>query len=568
MIPRLPVKLKNKFLIFLPFLFSLFLFISICFNFNDSFSLADSIEKDRAFFANSGAFTAELNVLNELLMLHEKDSATPSVAAFLNEKLNKTLAVAPSVTSECNEQLREKITDFAKRIGEQKFSAENSDEEKSAQIQVVENDIRTLTELVNLATRQKLGVLKYSYFVWQDFVNKTLLISSAVFLLMVFSATLIALKSGSRAGKLYSIIGLHRNAGLKEAETAVKKLSENGIAEIEELNKKLAREQILGKRKEDLLNAIPEGLTVAASGKIAFVNRAMKDWFDIDSSAIGESIDTIFEKTGTNGTAGKFKSGDETYLLTVSQSQNETFYIFGNITESEELSSKLLNSERLASVGEMAARITHEIRNPLNTIKINSEYLAENIEKTTLHDQKQSLSLIAGEVDRLRQITDKYMGMVSYSRNEKTENGVVLPTDLIEFLSFHLPELQKRNIELSVGQSTEMTILISLSSFKEIMLNLLKNAWEELENSGKIAVNISRKGNFAVISVEDSGKGVPLSERESIFKNFYTKKPGGTGIGLSHSRKLAVGAGGRLYVSDSNLGGAAFILEIPLKKSA
>ena len=565
-IPQLPAKLKNKFPVLLPFLFSLFLFVSICLNFDTSNSLADSIEKDRFFFVNSGAFVAELNLLNELVPLHEKDDGTLLPNNFFNDKLQKTLAKAPLITAECNEQLGEKITSFAKKIGEQKISAEN-EEEKSLQIQMLRNDILTLTELVNLAARQKLGILKYSYFVWQDFLNKTVVISSAVFLFITFVITLIAIKFGNKINKLFSIIGLEKTESLKEAEIAVRKLSENGIAEAEELNKKLAREQIVGKRKEDLLNAIPEGLTAASSGQVTFVNRAMKEWFGIDSSAIGERIENIFEKTGTNGSAGKFKSGDETYMLTVSEGQNETFYIFGNITESEELSSKLLNSERLASVGEMAARITHEIRNPLNTIKINSEYLAENIDKINLDEQKQSLSLIAGEVDRLRQITDKYMGMVSYNKSEKAEVGVALPSDLIEFLSFHLPELQKRNIELSVSQGGEMTISISLSSFKEIMLNLLKNAWEELENGGKIAVNTRKDGNFAVISVEDSGKGVPKSERETVFKNFYTKKPGGTGIGLSHSRKLATGAGGKLYVSDSTLGGAAFVLEIPVKKA-
>ena len=558
--------MKNKFLVFLPFLFSSFLFVLICINFNNSASLAENIEKDRFFFINSGIFVAELNSLNERLLFHEKDGELQLPNNFFYEKLNRTIAKTPLITSECSEQLGEKISNFAKKIGEQKIPEEISEEEKNLQIQAFSSDILTLVELVNLATRQKLGVLKYSYSAWQDFLNKTVIISSAVFLFITFMLTLIVLKFGNKINKLLSLIGLQKNANMKDAESAVRQLAENGATEAEELNKKLAREQIVGKRKEDLLNSIPEGLTASATGQVTFVNKAMQEWFGIDSSAIGEKIEKIFEKTGTNGTAGKFKSGDETYMLTVSKNQNETFYIFGNITKSEELSSKLLNSERLASVGEMAARITHEIRNPLNTIKINSEYLAENIDKISLPEQKQSLSLIAGEVDRLRQITDKYMGMVSYNKSEKNENGVFLPTDLIEFLSFHLPEIQKRNIELSVGKSEEMTISISLSSFKEIMLNLLKNAWEELENGGQIAVNTSKNGNFAVISVEDSGRGVPQSERETIFKNFYTKKPGGTGIGLSHSRKLATIANGRLYVQDSKLGGAAFVLEIPIKK--
>ena len=213
----------------------------------------------------------------------------------------------------------------------------------------------------------------------------------------------------------------------------------------------------------------------------------------------------------------------------------------------------------------MAARITHEIRNPLNTIKMNSDYLLENVDETKSEEKKQLLSLVVKEVERLEQITNKYMGMVNYQRSETAETGVQIPSDLVEFLSFHQPELQKRNIELSFEKDGEFVLSIIPDSFKEVMLNLLKNAWEELENGGKIAVRVRRKDNFAHISVEDSGRGIPQNERETVFKNFYTKKPGGTGIGLSHSRKLVTEAGGKLYIEDSALGGAAFVLEIPLK---
>ena len=90
--------------------------------------------------------------------------------------------------------------------------------------------------------------------------------------------------------------------------------------------------------------------------------------------------------------------------------------------------------------------------------------------------------------------------------------------------------------------------------------------FRSLENGGKIQVSASVDKNKAVIVVEDSGGGIPEREREQVFKNFYTKKPGGTGIGLSHSRKLAVETGGRLYAADSSLGGVAMVLELPVKK--
>ena len=565
---RSQARLKNKLLILLPLLFSSFLFVFVCLNFTDSDVFGGAIEKETSFFDNAGSFKADLDSLDSFSAIYEKSEEGVLPNDFLQTKIHSVMSRNASfVKNESSEHLSVRMDDFAAKItakGEQ--LAEASAEERSQILSVLRSDISTLKDMVDLAARQKLGVLKYSYFMWQDFINKTVISVSALFFLITLFLTVILFGKNKKIVRLSALIGVGGNASVDVAAEEIKKLKGAKSAELDELGKKFAREQIVGKRKEDLLNAIPEGLSAAASGRVTFVNRTMKDWFGVDGSFIGEEMKTVFDKIGTDGSEGKFTNGEETYQLSVSQGQNETFYIIRNITKSEELSSKLLNSERLASIGEMAARITHEIRNPLNTIKMNSDYLLENIDKTESEEKKQLLALVVSEVERLEQITNKYMGMVNYNRNGAAESGVSIPTDLIEFLSFHLPELQKRNIDLTVGKSEPLSISISVSSFKEIMLNLLKNAWEELENGGKIAVNTGRNGKFAVISVEDSGRGIPQSERETIFKNFYTNKPGGTGIGLSHSRKLATEAGGKLYAGDSALGGAAFILEIPLKR--
>lgn len=562
--------MKNKFLTFLPLLFSFSLFLFVCFNFTDSNVLGHAIEKESAFFAGAGSFKADLDSLDTFSVMYEKSEENALPNDFLQTRIQSVISRnAAFIKSESGDRLSSRIADFSAKIAaEGEELSEASAEEKPRIIASLRADISTLKDMAELAARQKLGVIQYSYFVWQDFINKTVIAVSAVFLLINVILTVLLLKKRKNAGRLLSLIGLGENASAEDAAEELRKLTETKSAELDEIGKKYAREQIVGKRKEDLLNAIPEGLSAAASGRVTFVNKTMNDWFGVDGSFIGEEMKTVFEKIGSNGEEGKFASGDETYQLSVSSGQNETFYIIRNITKSEELSSKLINSERLASIGEMAARITHEIRNPLNTIKMNSDYLLENIGKTDPEEKKQLLSLVVKEVERLEQITNEYMGKVNYNRSGSNDSGVSLPADLVEFLSFHLPELKKRNIELTVGKSEPVQISISLSSFKEIMLNLLKNAWEELENGGKIAVNVGRNGSSAVISVEDSGRGIPQSERETIFKNFYTKKPGGTGIGLSHSRKLATEAGGKLYVGDSALGGAAFILEIPVKRKS
>lgn len=560
--------MKNKFLIFLPLLFSISLFIFVCLNFTDPEGLSGAIEKESPVFANIGSFKAELDSLDNFIVLYEKSEESELMNDFLRTALKSVSRDASFLKDESIGDLLTRIEDFAGKIAAKgELLAASPAEEKPQIAAALRADISTLKGMADLSARQKSAVLKYSYFVWQDFINKTVITVSALFFLTTLILTVLLLKKRKIAVKLFSLIGLGGNASVAAAAEEIRKLTDAKSAEFEELGKKYAREQIVGKRKEDLLNAIPEGLLTASAGSVTFVNKTMKDWFGIDGSAIGEEVKSVFVKIGTDGAEGKFTSGDETYQLSVSQGQNETFYIIRNITKSEELSSKLISSERLASIGQMATQITHEIRNPLNTIKMNSVYLLENIDKNGSEEKKQLLSLVVAEVERLEQITDKYMGMVNYNRNDAVESGVSLPSDIIEFLSFHLPELTKRNIEIEVGKGDEqLSASLSLSSFKEIMLNLLKNAWEELGNGGKIAVNIGREGSFAVISVEDSGRGVPQSERETVFKNFYTKKPGGTGVGLSHSRKLATDAGGKLYVGDSSLGGAAFILEIPLKR--
>ena len=569
-IPRSPARLKNKFLTFIPLLFSFFLFLFVCFNFTGSNVLGHAIEKETSFFADAGSFKADLDSLDSFSAMYEKaeESALPN--DFLTSSIQSVISRNLSfIKNESGDRLSSRIGDFSVKIAAAgEALTEASAEEKPRIIASLRADISTLKDMTDLAARQKLGVLKYSYLMWHDFINKTVMAVSALFLLTSVVLTYLLFRKKSSHKKLLAMIGVDESASVDAAAEEIRKMTDAKNAEFDELGKKFAREQIVGKRKEDLLNAIPEGLSAAASGRVTFVNKTMKDWFGIDGSVIGEDVKTIFDKLGTDGTEGKFASGGETYQISVSHGQTETFYIIRNITKSEELSSKLLNSERLASIGEMAARITHEIRNPLNTIKMNSTYLLNNISGNESDEKKQLLSLVVSEVGRLEQITSKYMGMVNYSRNGESENGVSLPSDLIEFLSFQLPELQKRNIELTVGKSEPLSVSISISSFKEIVLNLLKNAWEELENGGKIAVNIGKNGNSAVISVEDSGRGVPESEREAVFKNFYTNKPGGTGIGLSHSRKLATEAGGKLYVGDSALGGAAFILEIPVKKQS
>ncbi len=335
--------------------------------------------------------------------------------------------------------------------------------------------------------------------------------------------------------------------------------------ELREVKRKQERGEFLQRRYREILNSITAGIVVVGSDEtVSFVNSQLLDWFSMEGHFVGEPLELFLEAAGLDSLEGDRKvKGNRVFLVGSKDLDEMSVYIFQDVTERENISTRLLNSERLISMGEMASKVTHEIRNPLSTIKLNSEYLLENLKELDVENVSDSLALIVKEVVRLEEISGRYMGMVRYRASEEHARGTELPDDLMELIGFHSGEFERRKIMLTVGEIDPVMLSMPLSSFKEVMLNLLKNAWEEIGESGEIGVSCSRDGDGARIVVEDSGRGVPLDERSRIFDIFFTKKPGGTGIGLSHTRKRIEESGGKIVVEDSALGGARFVVTLP-----
>lgn len=461
-----------------------------------------------------------------------------------------------SITPSCDDAVSLKIGDFTLKVMEGIGALSN--------VNVTSNE----AEILSLQLKKNAGVLasivelaldKHSDKIVQRTESQVKRSFENYRYLLLFFLALCLLMTG--------FAFFHESRLKNETKKAVNELKGFNEKELQEAQRKLIREQMLGERKDVLLDTIPAGIfSCDSKGFITLTNSKIKSWFDIDCDVSGDDVKTIFFKMGIDlKHREKFTYKGDVFWISDHKFSNEFFYVVTNITEQEDMSRKLLDSERLVSIGEMASRITHEIRNPLSTVKLNSEYMVENIDKMDDSEMLSSLSLIVREVERLETITDKYMDMVRYRNSEETERFADLPVDLVQFSSFHSSELQKRNIDITTKVDDKCELSITLSSFKEIMLNLYKNAWEELENGGRIRVETVLESPMVKITIEDSGSGVPEDEREKVFKNFYTKKPGGTGIGLSHSRKLAEEAGGSLEIEDSELGGARMVLKIPQK---
>jgi signal transduction histidine kinase len=564
----LPV-LLNRFLVPVAgasFLFLIYIvFFTGYFNPSSHFSVNDSL-----LYAQK--VNSELDMLLETIDLLEKseESMNNYLGAVIKRQVASIYRNLEFFAAECPDNIGERIKEFGSRIKEEGtyfVDMKDSGETSSFRIRSFKRSIWTLKNLVMLGSKKiKENDAVLSNINDQRSVEKVRelfsVVSGLIFILLAY-IVFMQMKIIS-AGKN---LGLKKNINIESVSLSIENIKSEYEKERETTQKKLFREQISGRRKNALLDTIPAGMICASStGEITYLNEKMKTWFDLNDTNIGEDIASIYPKLGIEKfEEGKIMIAGDFYWVSIETELNEKFFILRNITEQEKLSRKLLDSERLVSIGEMASRITHEIRNPLSTIKLNSEYLVENICEVDQEQIISSMKLIVKEVNRLETITEKYMNLVKYRSNSEVEKETEFPVDILQFISFHSTEFKKRKIEVLMDNIPQCDLAISGSSFKEIMLNLIKNAWEELDSEGKVSISVELEEQKAVIKIEDSGGGIPDEEKEAVFKNFYTKKPGGTGIGLSHSRKLAEEAGGSLTVTDSVLGGACFVLVVPVK---
>ncbi|WP_437315942.1 ATP-binding protein [Sorangium sp. So ce385] len=234
---------------------------------------------------------------------------------------------------------------------------------------------------------------------------------------------------------------------------------------------------------------------------------------------------------------------------------------------------ELVNAERLAAIGKMAAHVTHEIRNPLSSIGLNLELLEEEVARASAADMpdaelrpvmKESAQLVTAiraEVDRLSRIAEQYLSVARRPRPQLVPERV---DDLVqELVAFVRPELDRAGVAVRVEVEEGPEILLDESQLRQALLNLLRNAREAMPKGGEIVVSVSFSGGAATIAVDDTGPGVPEELRASIFDPFFTTKQRGTGLGLAVTRDIVEAHGGAISCEPREAGGTRFRIVLP-----
>jgi signal transduction histidine kinase len=231
----------------------------------------------------------------------------------------------------------------------------------------------------------------------------------------------------------------------------------------------------------------------------------------------------------------------------------------------EERERKLVRTEKLAAISTMAAMITHEVRNPLSSIGLNTELLEEELRDVKDGDEARQLcSAIHREVDRLAEITEHYL---AFSKLPKPKIAAEHVNAMIGALAdFVREDLALKRVELRAELAPDDPVaLIDAAQIRQCLVNLVNNAADAVvaNGGGRVAIRTRRQGDRVVIEVEDDGVGIASDVLPKLFDPFFSTKEKGSGLGLALTQQIVRDHGGDIAVASTVGRGTTFTVGVP-----
>jgi two-component system, NtrC family, sensor kinase len=237
-------------------------------------------------------------------------------------------------------------------------------------------------------------------------------------------------------------------------------------------------------------------------------------------------------------------------------------------------SKELVRSERLASVGYLAAGVAHEINNPLNIMSGYAELSVKRLRRSTdpwvLSDVLEALAIIRDEAFRCKEITGKLLSLAkggSDGREVVSLAGVVHDmTTMVQGLK----QFAGRRVVVEISDDDALLVRANATEMKQVMLNLIVNALEAVAaGGGRVVVWGATRGEIVELAVSDNGRGMSRQTLEQVFEPFYTDKRGagepGTGLGLSITHAIVTNHGGKIRAESDGAGyGSRFTIQLPV----
>jgi len=234
-------------------------------------------------------------------------------------------------------------------------------------------------------------------------------------------------------------------------------------------------------------------------------------------------------------------------------------HVFQDCADLRTMEERLLQSERLATVGKFASQIAHEIRNPLSSISLNMELLEDELPEAT-SEARSLIRSVQRELDRLNDIVGEYL---QFSRFPKPHLKRGRVDQVIVELAQSFKPPASVNLELSLFQSSP-EVWLDERLLRQALDNLTRNAAEAIEGSGVVRIETDVIDRFLVIRVKDTGRGIPHEIQSKLFEPFFTTKPQGTGLGLATTQQIIFEHNGHLLLESEPGKGTTFTTLLPL----
>ncbi len=279
-----------------------------------------------------------------------------------------------------------------------------------------------------------------------------------------------------------------------------------------------------------------------------------------------------------SGTLGYFADRDRRYRERLEEAHDRLEYSFGELRQQADtllrVEDQLRRADRLSAMGQLAAAMTHEIRNPLGGIKGTAEILRDAFPPD--HPKAEFVDILVKETDRLNRVVEEFL---AYARPREIQEGaelVDLADQVRETARFLSTPARKAGVTVVTEIGGNAVVVGRPAQLKQVLVNLVLNAVQATPAGGEVRIRMATgpgtvpaaayrqvAGRVARVWVEDDGPGLPDGASHRVFEPFYTTKPEGTGLGLAISRKIAEAHGGILAAENRPSGGARFVLTLP-----
>ncbi len=360
--------------------------------------------------------------------------------------------------------------------------------------------------------------------------------------------------------------------------------------QLDEVTKLFSQVERAKQEWETSVDAIEEGIIlVDKSGRLLRVNRTVAHWLKTTPEAmVGQRCQAVLHGTDEppsdcpfvrvlaspehmSEAHVEYLRMEGTYRCVAYPLQESRGALTGavvvlkNITDEQRLQAHLIQSEKLAATGRMAASLAHEINNPLQAIQGCLDLAQAN--PSDMQKQQRYLTMAKSEVDRLTTIVQR---MLDFYRPSGGGRTILNARELVEdVLVFSYKRLQHGKITTRVEwEAASSTIEGNANQLKQVFLNVLLNAVDAMPAGGELVIRgqlVEKDGLWLGIDFSDSGTGIPTDQLDKIFEPFYTTKIKGTGLGLGISHSIVVGHGGRLTVSSIIGKGSTFTVWLPVQ---